>query len=261
MTATETFRRLHHEDTPLFLPNAWDHSSGAALAAEGFAAIGTTSLGVAAAQGKRDAQGSTREETVALAERLARLDCLVSVDLEHGFSDEPAEVAELVERLAGLGVVGVNLEDGRADGSLAAREQHASVVAAVKARTPELFVNARTDVFWLGGTSTAAATERARAYVDAGADGIFVPGVTGQRDIAALAQAIPAPLNVLFSLGGPSLPRLAELGVKRVSCGSALFRIALGAAVGAATRIRDGDDLAGTRAPSYKDVEAFATGS
>jgi 2-methylisocitrate lyase-like PEP mutase family enzyme len=254
---TDEFRRLHHADEPLFLPNAWDVASAAALAAKGFAAIGTTSLGVAAASGKPDGAAATRAETLDLARRLTGLPCLVSVDLEGGFSDRPAEVAELVRHLAELGVVGANLEDGRPDGSLAAPEEHAGVVAAVRAAAPEIFLNARTDTFWLGSGDLGETVQRAQAYADAGADGIFVPGVARDHDVAALVDAIALPLNVLFLPGTHRLPRLARLGVRRVSCGSLLFRAALGAAVETAVAIGQGG-AGPTGAPSYADIQALA---
>src|SRR5579875_3746635 len=117
------FRALHVPGHPLLLPNAWDFASAAVLAQQGFTAIGTTSLGVAAAAGLPDAAGLARAETLALAERLTRLDCLISIDIEGGFSEEPAAVADLAEQLARFGVAGVNVEDGRGGGgSLAPRE-------------------------------------------------------------------------------------------------------------------------------------------
>lgn len=113
------FKALHHDpDGPLLLPNAWDHASAAALAGQGFAAIGTTSLGVAAAAGLPDGHAATREETLRLARRLGGGAFLLSVDGEGGFSDDPAEVAGLARELARAGAVGINLEDGRADGTL-----------------------------------------------------------------------------------------------------------------------------------------------
>jgi 2-methylisocitrate lyase-like PEP mutase family enzyme len=243
-----TFRELHVPGDPLLLPNAWDAASGAALAAAGFPAIGTTSLGVAAAAGKRDASGGAFEETLALAVRLAGLDCLVTVDMEHGFAADPATVADLVQQVP---AAGVNLEDQRCDPA-----HHAAVVAAVKASCPDLFVNARTDTHWLRDGDLEDAISRCRAYVEAGADGVFVPGLP-ERDIAALVEAVPAPVNVLFT-PGTTLRRLAELGVARVSTGSLLFRVALGATTSAAERIRAGEDLAGLAAPSYGEVDALA---
>lgn len=112
MNRFEAFRALHRPGRPLFLPNAWDRASAAALAARGFPAIGTTSLGVAAAAGLPDAAGATRETTLWLARDLVRLPVLVSVDIEGGFGPTPEDVAELAADLERLGVAGVNIEDG-----------------------------------------------------------------------------------------------------------------------------------------------------
>ncbi|MFJ2033264.1 isocitrate lyase/phosphoenolpyruvate mutase family protein [Streptosporangium sp. NPDC087985] len=249
------FRALHHGDSPLLLPCAWDHASAAALAQAGFAAIGTTSLGVAAAAGKPDAGRATRAETLSLARSIAGLGVPVTVDIESGFGGTPGQVADLVAELAGLGVVGVNLEDGRGTG-LAGLEAQAELVAVVKERVPEVFLNARTDAFWLGlPDARAEALSRVRAYAGAGADGVFVPGATGERDIEALVAAAEVPLNVLVQPGVP-VDRLAGLGVARISYGSLLFRTALHAAVTTALRVAEGSPAPGG-VPSYGQVEAL----
>ncbi|BCB77215.1 isocitrate lyase/phosphoenolpyruvate mutase family protein [Phytohabitans flavus] len=237
-----SFRDLHYGERPLVLPNAWDYASAAALAARGFVAVGTTSLGVAAAAGKPDGTAATRDETVDLARRLQRLPCLVSVDIEGGFSEDPDEVADLVAELAALGVVGVNVEDGRPDGTLTPLDHQLSVIGGIKSRVPELFVNARTDTHWQRRPTPAALEEalrRAREFADAGADGVFVPGVTGDAAIGALVEMAGVPLNVLF-VPGLDLDRLAALGVRRVSTGSLLFRAALTAAVETAAAVASG---------------------
>lgn len=249
------FAALHHQDAPLLLPNAWDHASAAALAARGFAAVATTSLGVAAACGLPDGAGASRAETLLLARRLGRGSFLLSVDAEGGFSDDPAEVAELAGELAAAGAVGINLEDGRADGTLAPAALHAAKIAAVKAAVPDLFVNARTDTHWLGAADPAEETERRLTlYQQAGADGVFVPGLAEEAGIAALAKSVRAPLNILYSPTGPTLARLGELGVRRVSLGSLLFRSALEAAVRTAVDIRENRTPSG-RPPSYAEVQ------
>jgi 2-methylisocitrate lyase-like PEP mutase family enzyme len=258
---SDAFRQLHHAEQPLFLPNAWDHASAAALARRGYPAIGTTSLGVAAAAGRRDAEGLTQAETVALARSIAGL-CLVTVDLEGGFSEDADEVAALAADLAGAGVVGINLEDGRADGSLAPPERLQALVAAVKRRAPALFVNARTDTYWVGGAQASVheTLRRATAYLEAGADGIFVPGAAEDALIAELVEGIPAPLNILFLPARHRLDRLAALGVRRVSTGSLLFRAALHATVAWADAIRDGAALPAGELPAYAEVQRLAEG-
>ncbi|HEU5026000.1 MAG TPA: isocitrate lyase/phosphoenolpyruvate mutase family protein [Spirillospora sp.] len=259
MSRPETFHDLHRGDRPLLLPNAWDFASGAALATAGFPAVGTTSLGVAAAAGKTDATGDARDETLALARSLARLPVPVTVDIEGGFSTRVADVAELATELASHGIAGLNLEDGRADGTLAPLDHQTTVIAAVKRAAPQVFLNARTDTFWLaeGDPDMDETLRRVRGFADAGADGVFVPGIAADDDVRAVVEAVDVPLNVLFMPGKTGVARLAELGVRRVSTGSLLFRKALEAAVASAL------DVTGTGADapafSYGDVQALVS--
>ncbi|WP_329044637.1 isocitrate lyase/phosphoenolpyruvate mutase family protein [Amycolatopsis sp. NBC_01488] len=251
----DEFRALHRPGAPLLLPNAWEFGVGAFLAAQGFRALGTTSLGVSAAAGEPDGAPATRDATVALARRLARLDVLVSVDITDGFSADPAAVADLAAELADAGAVGVNLEDGRADGELAPIERQKALVEAVKDRAPGLFLNARTDTHWAGDRSVESAETRARAYADAGADGVFVPGLAEPADVERIVK-IGLPVNLLFLPGKVTFAGLAELGVARVSLGSLPYRMALRAAADTASAIRDGGELP-LRPPSYADVVAL----
>ncbi|MFB7128026.1 isocitrate lyase/phosphoenolpyruvate mutase family protein [Kitasatospora sp. NPDC056273] len=252
------FAALHHRPgRPLLLPNAWDHASAVALAAQGHPAIGTTSLGVAAVAGLPDGAAATRAETVRLARRLGRGGFLLSVDAESGFSDDPDEVAELAVELAEAGAVGINLEDGRADGTLAPSARHAAKIAAVKAAAPELFVNARTDTYWCGHDAPEAETlRRLDAYQQAGADGVFVPGLTGPAAIGRLVGALAVPLNILWTPTGPGLAELAALGVARVSLGSLLYRAALAAAVATAAAVAAGEPVGPV--PGYAEVQALS---
>ncbi|MEV6240194.1 isocitrate lyase/phosphoenolpyruvate mutase family protein [Lentzea sp. NPDC051838] len=236
------FRAMHHQDEPLVLPNAWDYTSAAALHAAGFKAIGTTSLGVAAAHGIPDGMGLAGEQAIALAKLLRDLPCPITVDFESGFG---LDVAELV---ANLDAAGVNLEDGRPHG-LASAEEQARLISKVKERAPGVFLNARIDTHW-HGTAVEETEERAKRYVDAGADGIFVPGLTEPRDIEKLAHL--APLNVLAQQRSPK--ELGNLGVKRISTGSLLFRAALQHTVATARAVRDGGV---PEAFSYEEVQAL----
>jgi 2-methylisocitrate lyase-like PEP mutase family enzyme len=255
----DAFHALHRSGRPLLLPNAWDHASAAGLAAQGHPAIGTTSLGVAAAAGKPDAVGAIRDDNLDLARRLRDLPVLLTVDIENGFSDDPAAVAGYVAELAALGVVGVNLEDGRADGTLAPVELTAAKIEAVRAAVPGLFVNARTDAWWLGVPDPLdEALVRARAWRQAGADGCFVPGAPDDL-VGRLATEVGLPLNVLYRPGGPDLAALGRLGVARVSTGSLLFRAALGVALRVADAARTGHDAGLVDAPPYEWVQDLST--
>jgi 2-methylisocitrate lyase-like PEP mutase family enzyme len=243
---TSAFAALHHGDAPLILPNAWDYASAAALFDAGHPAVGTTSLGVAIANGKPDAAGVTLAETIALTRAIAPLG-LVTVDIESGFG---GDVAELATTLADAGAVGVNIED-----AMRPPQETAARVAAIKAAAPTLFVNARTDTYWLGADDAPAESlRRAAAYLEAGADGIFVPGASEPDAIEALVAGIDAPLNVLFS----SNVDFAALGVKRVSTGSLLFRAALGATTAFAAAARAGRPLPQIDVPSYENTAALA---
>jgi len=245
----DTFTRLHHGDEPLLLPNAWDFASAAAFVRAGFCAVGTTSLGVAASYGLPDAAGATGAETLALARILARLPVPVTVDVEAGFGMDPAALAA---ELHAIGIAGVNIEDGRGD-HLAALDEQCALIAAFKAAAPDVFVNARVDTYWLH-LPTADTTRRASAYVDAGADGVFVPGLRDERVIEQLvAELGDIPLNLLAQL---PFRRLGELGVRRVSTGSLPFRVAITQAAAAATAYATG--AATPTAMSYDDAQALA---
>ncbi|MFD5180398.1 isocitrate lyase/phosphoenolpyruvate mutase family protein [Nocardia sp. NPDC058379] len=249
------FHALHEGERPLILPNAWDFTSGALLADAGFPAIATTSLGVAAAAGLPDGKAASATETFALAARLTRLPVLVSVDIEAGFAEDPAEVADYVARLADLGVAGINIEDGRDNTFLATPQEQADLVHTIKTRTPHLFVNARVDTHWFG-IDEDSTVHRARLYAAAGADGLFVPGVTDPAMLRTLVAASPLPLNTLYAPTGPDLDTLAALGVRRISTGSALYRAALGAAVGVARTLR-GDPGELSAPPDYRRIQAL----
>ena len=170
-----TFADLHRGKLPLLLPNAWDVPSALALLECGFTAIGTTSFGVASSIGRPDGGRSTREANLGLAAALRPLDCYTSLDIEDGYADDPDEVADYVARLP---VDGINIEDSTAE-KLLDPQQHVAKVQAIKQRSPDVFVNARVDTYWLGQDATVAATlDRAAQYGEAGADGIFVPGAS-----------------------------------------------------------------------------------
>jgi 2-methylisocitrate lyase-like PEP mutase family enzyme len=256
----QRFAGLHQPGRPLFLPNAWDYASGAVLAQAGYPAIGTTSLGVAAAAGKPDATGAARQETVAVTRSLARLPVLVTVDIETGFSDEPAEVAALAASVAAAGAAGVNIEDGHPDGSLSPVELLCGKISAIKAAAPGLFVNARTDTFWLADRTApppvAQTLSRAAAYVAAGADGIYTPAVADPGMVKTLASAISAPLNILYLPGEHTLAELAAAGAGRVSTGSLLFRESLRSVLRTAAAARGEGVPAEPDRPSYAQVQA-----
>ena len=245
-----SFRDLHYGPSPLVLPNAWDVPSALALVDAGFAAIGTTSFGVAASHGLPDGNRSTKDANLVLAGQLSGLPAQLSFDIEDGYADEPDRVAEYVARLGR--VAGINIEDSSGE-RLIDPGVHAAKVAAIKDRCPEVFVNARVDTYWLGEQASVEATlERAMAYVRAGADGIFVPGASDPAQLRAITSAVAVPVNVL-PIAGLSLVDLSGLGVRRVSTGSLPYRAAVHAAVAAATAVRDGGST--PAATPYADLQ------
>jgi 2-methylisocitrate lyase-like PEP mutase family enzyme len=234
-----TFRDMHYGELPLLLPNAWDVPSALALLECGFTAVGTTSFGVASSLGTPDGARSTRQANVDLARALRPLDCYVSMDIEDGYADDPDQVADYVARLP---VDGINIEDSTGE-KLIEPHRHAAKVRAIKQHSPDVFVNARVDTYWLGQDATVAATlDRAAQYVDAGADGVFVPGATEPDVLRELTAALSVPVNVL-AIPGLSLHDLAALGVRRVSTGSLPYRAAIHAAAQAALAVRDATEL------------------
>ena len=248
-----TFADLHRGPRPLLLPNAWDVASALVFVEAGFPAVGTTSFGVSAAIGRPDAGRTSRQATADLVRRLRALPAYVTADLEDGYSDDPAEVADLVAALADVGLAGVNVEDSTY-GQLIDPAAHAAKVTAIRTAAPGVFVNARVETYWLDQDATVEATlDRARVYVDAGADGIFVPAATDPAVLERLATALPLPLNVL-AVPGLSLDRLGDLGVRRVSTGSLPYRAAIDAAVAAAAAVRDGG--AAPAATPYPQAQA-----
>lgn len=223
------FRSLHDTAAPLALANAWDVASARVVEAAGAAAIATTSAGVAWSLGLPDGDALGRDEALAVVARIARAVAVpVTADIEGGYGDDAAGVAQTVAAVAEAGAAGVNIEDGaRPPAELAAR-----LAAARKAADEAggLFLNARIDTYLFGlgdpETRLAETLSRARRYVEAGADGVFVPGTADPAVIAALAEALPVPLNVMAGPGTPSVPDLAALGVARVSLGSSVAQAA-----------------------------------
>lgn len=254
------FAALHRPGNPLLLPNVWEFGLAAHLVAQGIPALGTTSLGVSAAAGQPDGAPQTRRHTIELAASLCTLNAFVSVDIADGFTGNPAEVAELADELAALGVAGINLEDGRPDGSLTDLAHHCAKIRAVTTQVPSLFVNARTDTHWLttNPPPVDVAIARARAYVEAGASGIFIPGLKAPSDIEAAVTALAVPLNVLFQQD-KTLADLASMGVARVSLGSLPYRVALAAAAESVLAVAQGREQS-VSPTSYSEVVALLPG-
>ena len=233
------FHALHRRGEPLVLFNAWDAGSARAVAEAGAPAIGTGSWSVAAANGFADGEAIPLALALDNLRRIvAAVELPVTIDLESGYADDDAGVGRTVVAALEAGAIGCNLEDSfPADGSLREIAAAAARIAAARKAADDagiaLFINARTDVFFQkpadahDSAMVEAALERARAYAEAGASGLFAPGLVDDALIDRLAQGSPLPVNIMAMPGVPSRARLTELGVARISHGPGPFRGAM----------------------------------
>lgn len=227
------FRHLHDEGV-LLLANCWDAGSARLVESLGAKALATTSAGVAWSHGYADGDCLPVPLLIATVAEIARVVRVpLSVDVEGGYSSAPAAVGEVVSRVIEAGGVGINIEDGTGPPDLLCAKIEEAKRAGAR-RGVDLFVNARTDVYLSALAPPERRVEetlaRTARYREAGADGIFVPGVTDPAEIQAIAAAARLPLNVLVRPGLPPAARLKELGVRRLSTGSWVASALLGRA-------------------------------
>jgi 2-methylisocitrate lyase-like PEP mutase family enzyme len=222
---TEAFAALHQPGTPLILFNIWDAGSAVAVAKAGAKAIATGSWGVAGAHGIGDGEKLPLDLALAtLAEIIAVTDLPVSIDMEAGYGADAAGVGASVVRAAEAGAIGINLEDKNPVTRALFSTPDASARIAAAAATG-VFVNARADLFILtppaehDAAKVDALVERAKAYADAGAQGLFAPFLQDAKLIERLCAASPLPVNILMRPGCPDHKSLAGLGVARISHG------------------------------------------
>ncbi|GAA4386863.1 isocitrate lyase/phosphoenolpyruvate mutase family protein [Hymenobacter koreensis] len=232
-TSYQRFRALHYQTGPLLLPTIWDARSAAVSQQQGFTAVGTSSAAMASMLGYPDGEQMPFAELRYLVERICKSTTLpVSVDMEGGYSRQPAQIGQHIRELAALGVAGLNLEDSVAAApgqrQLLPPEAFATTLAEVRAGLAEagveVFINVRSDTYLLQEPQPLAATRhRLRLYEAAGADGLFVPGLTELADIRDLCQATPLPLNLMALPTLPDFATLAAAGVRRLSMGNFLL--------------------------------------
>lgn len=232
-------RDLHIPGRPVILFNAWDAGSARTIAGCGAKAIGTSSWSLAAACGYEDGEKMPRALAIEIFGRIAKsTDLPVTVDIESGYGVSPTEVGETVRLAIEAGAAGFNLEDSfPVNGSLRGiTDQVARIGAArsaIEASGIECFLNARTDVFFQSApadhddAAVTAALDRAKAYAEAGADGLFTPGAVNISLIEKLSAGAALPLNVMMVGESPSIGALCDAGVARLSFGPAPFAIAM----------------------------------
>jgi 2-methylisocitrate lyase-like PEP mutase family enzyme len=240
--------RALHESGTLVLPNAWDAGSAVLIARAGARAIATTSAGISWAAGRPDGQSLTRAEMTGRVQPIAAaVDVPVTADVEGGYGPAPDDVFATVTDVAGVGAVGVNIEDSRAPGGplfepgAQAERIAAGRSAAVRIGIDELVINARTDVFLFAIGSQEGRLDdvlaRAAVYAEAGADSLFVPGLTDLDVISTLVRRSPLPVNVMAGPGAPPVSALRSAGVRRVSVGTAISQAAYSLAQRAAAEL------------------------
>ncbi len=234
------FLSLHRGDRPLVMPNPWDRGSAVLLESLGFEALATTSSGFAATLGRLDGM-VTRDEAIAhAAEIVEAVDVPVSADLENGFADDPADVAETVRLALDVGLAGCSIEDfgGREsdtiyDPGLAAERVAAAADAAHSGSSGTLVLTARAENHIHGRDDLADTIARLQSFQKTGADVLFAPGVRELDQIRELTSSVDLPVNVLVLPGMPSVSDLADAGVSRISVGGAFAFAAYGAAAAA----------------------------
>jgi 2-methylisocitrate lyase-like PEP mutase family enzyme len=239
------FLELHTGRGPLLLPNPWDVGSATLLAALGFEALATTSSGFAATLGRLD--GSvTRDEAIAHGAAIAAATGLpVSADLENGFADDPAGVAETVRLAIGAGLAGCSIEDYSGDRDAPiydaglAVERIAAAAQAAHAGPVHLVLTARAENLLRDRPDLDDTIARLRAYGEAGADVLFAPGLTRIEDIRRVVTEVGRPINVLAFPGVPPVAELAAAGVGRISVGGAFAFAAIDALAEAARELRE----------------------
>jgi 2-methylisocitrate lyase-like PEP mutase family enzyme len=244
----EAFRAMHKSPPILLLPNAWDVVSARIFVKAGTRAIATTSAGIASTLGYPDGEKVSREEMLQVVARIARsVDVPVTADIEAGYATTPQGLGETIRAVIDAGAIGFNLEDATGNSSLPLfemEEQLARIHAAREAGERagvSVVINARTDVYLAHVGEPSGRFEetvrRANAYREAGADCLFVPGVTDLPTLTALVRRISGPLNVLAGVGSPSVSELERIGVARLSVGSGIIRATLGVAREAANEL------------------------
>ena len=265
----QAFRALHERPGAFAIPNPWDVGTARILAGLGFEALATTSAGMAFALGRRDGAVG-RDEALAHARAVVGATPLpVSADLENGFSDAPEAVAETIRLAAGTGLVGGSIEDATGDAdrpiydrSLAV-ERIAAAVEAARALPFPFTLTARAENFLHGRPDLDDTIDRLRAFEAAGADVLYAPGLPDLGMIRTVCAALGRPVNVLVGMAGAklSVADLAAAGARRISLGSALSRVALGAFLRAAQEIKErGTFNFADGAASSADIEPFMQG-
>ncbi|NLN83950.1 MAG: isocitrate lyase/phosphoenolpyruvate mutase family protein [Firmicutes bacterium] len=242
------FSAMHKRKEIFILPNAWDVGSACVFQKFGFEAIATTSAGVAHSLGLPDGEQIELSDILYLTERIAkRVDVPITVDFERAFSEDIEEAKENVRRILFVGAIGINIEDGFADGTLSSVEYQVEKIKAIAQLKEELdldfVINARTCTYLHNVADEEEmlemAVERSNAYLAAGADCVFIPGALSHEAVVALTERINGPINLLLTKTTYDTKELGALGIRRLSVGSAMARWSYGEVIKMAEKLKD----------------------
>ena len=258
---SRAFAELHKRTGTFIIPNPWDVGSARLLTQIGFEALATSSAGYAFSIGKSDNAVGRDAMLAHAASVAASTDLPVSIDLENGFGDAPEVVAETIRLAAATGAAGGSIEDatGRSDDPIYERsfaiERIRAAAEVVRSLPFPFMLTARCENYLVGRPDLKNTIERLQLYQEAGADVLYAPGLTTKEDIAAVVSSVDRPVNVLMAL---SVAELSEIGVKRISVGSALSRAALGAFLRAAREMQEhGTFTFAAEAVNYREISAM----
>jgi 2-methylisocitrate lyase-like PEP mutase family enzyme len=264
----KAFLALHEGAGAFIIPNPWDAGTARLLQSLGFKALATTSAGFAYSIGKPDGAVDRARMLAHAADLVAATDLPVSADLENGYGDDPANVADTVRLAATAGLAGCSIEDVPArreqapyELALAAERVRAAAEVAHSLEFP-FILTARAENYVVGRPDLHDTIVRLQAFQEAGADVLFAPGLKSREDIVTVVGSVDRPVNLVMGLQGVqlSLAELSTIGVKRISVGSALSRAALGAFLRAAREMQTRGTFAfAEEAVKYSDInEMFA---
>jgi 2-methylisocitrate lyase-like PEP mutase family enzyme len=244
------FQALHEGPGIFVMPNPWDAGTARVLAGLGFEALATTSGGMANSMGTFDGNVRRRDALRHAREIVDATPLPVNGDLENGFGDDPETVAKTIRKAAKAGLVGCSIEDATKNPDepvypldKAAERIKAAAKAARKLAFP-FVLTARAENYLYGRVDLPDTIARLKAYGEAGADVLYAPGLRDIEEIRKVVEAVSKPVNVLALHGGPSVAELADAGVRRMSLGSNLHRVAMGAFLRGAQELKDHGTLA-----------------
>lgn len=262
------FRTLHERPGIFIMPNPWDAGTAKLFTSLGFEALATTSLGLANARGRVDGTLSvSRDELIANCREITSATELpINADLENGYADDPRKAAEIIRLAADAGIVGGSIEDASGDAAKPiydfnlAVERVAAAVEVARSLPFTFTLTARAENYLHGRRDIDDTVRRLQAFAAAGADVLYAPGLRDLDTIRQVAAAVPKPLNVVMSAADPDLTaqQLAGAGVKRISVGGALSRLAYAAIRDAAIAMRDAGSFQWVRETiAAKDLNAI----